>query len=49
MANDSKKPRRGLLDRLRDKAREFIEDLVEAVDTLIEPPRAPVPIRPGRR
>lgn len=48
MANDSEKPRRALLDRLRDKARELVEDLAETVELLTDPPRAPVPVRSGR-
>jgi hypothetical protein len=49
MPDDRRKPKRTLLDRLGDGVRELLEDLVEAVDSLVEPPRAPVPIRPGRR
>lgn len=49
MANESEKPRRALLDRLRDKVRHVVEDLAETVEQLTEPPRAPVPVRSGRR
>ncbi|MFW6050877.1 MAG: hypothetical protein ACODAU_06865 [Myxococcota bacterium] len=49
MAEDREKPGKKLLDELKDRVRDFIEDLVEAVEDLARPPMTPVPVRPGRR
>jgi hypothetical protein len=49
MADDRDRRRPSFLDQMGDKVRELMEDLVEAVQQLVNPPPTPVPIRSGRR
>jgi hypothetical protein len=48
MGSNEKRSKKSLTDRIKERVRDFVDEVVGAIESLAEPPPVPIPVRPRR-